>query len=212
MKIDDAIIHRLLDGELSPEERDEIVREVRGDPGLSAAYGGLLATASLLEKEGPCEAPQGFTASIMRQIPVQAPSIGDRLRRFLFEWRELRWNMATALAGAMFIVAALLTVQYRSAGPAAPPAAEHTVTVRLTFYAPQAHEVSVAGDFNRWAVDADRMERRNGGLWTIDLTLQPGRYSYMFVLDGRSWVPDPGAESYQDDGFGGRNAVMRVRT
>jgi hypothetical protein len=32
------------------------------------------------------------------------------------------------------------------------------------------------------------------------------------VLDGKAWVADPGAESYQDDGFGSRNAVMKIRT
>jgi hypothetical protein len=32
----------------------------------------------------------------------------------------------------------------------------------------------------------------------------------MFVVDGTAWVTDPDAESFQDDGFGNRNAVVRV--
>jgi hypothetical protein len=34
----------------------------------------------------------------------------------------------------------------------------------------------------------------------------------MFVVDGKAWVTDPKAETYRDDGFGNKNAVMRVRT
>ncbi len=48
------------------------------------------------------------------------------------------------------------------------------------------------------------------GMWSIDLKLKPGVYTYSFVVDGKTWVPDPGAESYVDDGLGSRNAVLRV--
>jgi 1,4-alpha-glucan branching enzyme len=54
------------------------------------------------------------------------------------------------------------------------------------------------------------MVRRDGGVWTVDIPLRPGVYSYMFVVDGTAWVTDPDAESFQDDGFGNRNAVVRV--
>jgi 1,4-alpha-glucan branching enzyme len=86
---------------------------------------------------------------------------------------------------------------------------EAAVTVRLTFRAPEARSVAVAGDFNKWRTTADEMKRTNG-VWSIDLKLKPGVYSYSFVVNGKSWVPDPGAEIYTDDGFGSRNAVLRV--
>jgi 1,4-alpha-glucan branching enzyme len=70
----------------------------------------------------------------------------------------------------------------------------------------------VSGDFNKWQVDADVMSRQDGGVWTIDIKLKPGVYSYMFVVDGKAWVTDPDAETYEDDGYGNKNAVMRVRT
>jgi 1,4-alpha-glucan branching enzyme len=123
--------------------------------------------------------------------------------------------MASVMAGLVLVAAAtLLVTQFRDGERAAMPTAatEASVTVRLSFYAPQARQVAVAGDFNKWSVGSDLMDRRNGGLWTIDLSLRPGRYTYMFVLDGKAWVADPGADSYQDDGFGSRNAVMKVRT
>jgi 1,4-alpha-glucan branching enzyme len=81
--------------------------------------------------------------------------------------------------------------------------------VRLTFVAPTAQHVSVAGDFNKWRTDSHVMTRENGR-WTIELPLKPGIYSYMFIIDGAHWVTDPQADSYRDDGFGYKNAVMRI--
>jgi hypothetical protein len=206
MKIDSDIIQRLLDGEVPPDQRDEVLRLVMSDPLWKREYEELRAAMTLLEREGPQEAPPGFTAAVMQRIPRRTPSAGERVRM-------LRWNIASAVVVLALVVATLLLTQTLDRGRTMAPApAEGAVIVRLSFYAPEARQVAVAGDFNKWTVNSDLMERRNGGLWSIDLTLRPGRYSYMFVLDGGIWVTDPGAESYQDDGFGSRNAVMRVKT
>jgi anti-sigma-K factor RskA len=213
MKIDSSIIQRFLDGEVPADEREEMLRRIMNDPAWKREYEEQRAALDLLEQEGPQEAPAGFTAAVMQRLPEQAPSRGERIRAFLFGDRVLRWNMATAMALIALVTAALLLTQRPEQGRRTTPAeAEGSVTVRLSFYAPQARQVAVAGDFNKWTVGSDLMDRRNGGLWTIDLTLRPGRYSYMFVLDGTTWVADPGAESFQDDGFGSRNAVMRIKT
>jgi len=148
----------------------------------------------------------------MARLPERAPSLGERVRSFLFGDRVLRWNLASVLAITAMIASVVLLTQPDDLRLAQPPAAERVVTIRLSFYAPQARQVAVAGDFNKWTVGSDLMDRRDGGIWTIDLTLQPGRYAYMFVLDGSNWVADPGADSFQDDGFGSTNAVMRIRT
>ncbi len=42
------------------------------------------------------------------------------------------------------------------------------------------------------------------------VSLQPGVHQYMFVIDGSDWITDPNAVSYQDDGFGQRNAVVAI--
>jgi 1,4-alpha-glucan branching enzyme len=91
-----------------------------------------------------------------------------------------------------------------------PVIAESAITVRLTFHAPEAHSVAVAGKFNKWRTD-DEMKQVDGK-WSIDLKLEPGVYAYSFLVDGKAWVPDPGAESYEEDGFGSQNAVLRVNT
>jgi anti-sigma factor RsiW len=211
---DRELIHRLLDGDLAADERDELLRRIKADPDLAREYEALNGPVQMLAADGRREAPPGFTEAVMRRIPERKPSLGERLHGFLFGARVLRWNMATAMAGLLLVTAALLLTQLRDGGRTALPTAatEGPATVRLSFYAPQARQVAVAGDFNKWAVGSDLMERRDGGIWTIDLTLQPGRYTYMFVLDGKAWVTDPGADSYQDDGFGSTNAVIKIRT
>ena len=78
---------------------------------------------------------------------------------------------------------------------------------RLQFFAPQAHLVYVAGDFNDWA------NNRNGlvfdpqfamqgpdsnGVWRAEIELTPGRHLYQFVIDGDRWVADPNADETDD--------------
>jgi hypothetical protein len=46
-------------------------------------------------------------------------------------------------------------------------------------------------------------------LWTVDLTLAPGAYEYLFVVDG-CWRPDPNATETTPNPFGEHNAVLRV--
>ena len=81
----------------------------------------------------------------------------------------------------------------------------------MNLHAPEAHHVSVAGTFNKWKVDANVLTKQENGVWTISIPLKPGEYNYMFVVDGKAWVTDPNAETYRDDGFGNKNAVVRVK-
>src|SRR2546425_12879472 len=48
------------------------------------------------------------------------------------------------------------------------------------------------------------------GHFAVTLSLKPGRYAYMFVVDGATWMTDPRAEAYRDDGFGNKNALVNV--
>jgi 1,4-alpha-glucan branching enzyme len=74
-----------------------------------------------------------------------------------------------------------------------------------------ARSVTVAGDFNGWKTDVTTLADDDGdGVFVGVVELPPGSYAYMFVVDGRDWVPDPYADSFQDDGFGNRNAVLRL--
>ncbi|MEW5693826.1 MAG: glycogen-binding domain-containing protein [Candidatus Hydrogenedentota bacterium] len=79
----------------------------------------------------------------------------------------------------------------------------------LQYNNPQAKKVYVAGDWNNWSPDADLMTKNSQGLWEIDLDLMPGEYQYKFVVDGE-WKQDPSNPLSADDGFGGKNSVLKV--
>lgn len=95
-------------------------------------------------------------------------------------------------------------------GPAQGSGGTAQVYVEFTLEAPNAGEVSVAGDFTDWAPSVELHDHDGDGVWSGRVPLQPGIHEYMFVVDGQRWVTDPHAERYTRDGFGNRNAVLTV--
>ncbi len=61
-----------------------------------------------------------------------------------------------------------------------------------------AAKVFLTGDFNNWNPKMDSMVKR-GGAWELRLYLVPGRYRYMFVVDGVN-LPDPDNPNKDADG------------
>jgi anti-sigma factor RsiW len=211
MDKDREIMHKILDNEADDAERAFVDRSMETDPELREEASGLMRAVKALETSKRHDAPMAFTAEVMRKLPEKKPSPAAGIREFLFGSRVLRWNMATALATAAVLLITILSlsgIPRWTAMHAARPA-DGVVTVRLTFYSPQAQSVAVAGDFNKWKTDSDEMKGTDG-MWSVDLQLKPGVYAYSFVIDGRSWVPDPAATTFKDDGLGSRNAVLRV--
>ena len=82
--------------------------------------------------------------------------------------------------------------------------------VRLVLHAPGAKTVSVAGDWNDWEAGRDALHAVGDGLFSTVMLLPPGRYEYMFVVDGEGWRSDPTAPLARDDGFGNRNSVLEI--
>ncbi len=208
------IIHKILDNDAGEDEKQAIERKRAEDHALRDEFDGLSQVVQMLRESERREPPPFFTAEVMKKLPARKPSVADRIRVFFLGSRVIRWNVATAMAmAALLVVAAIIVTRMpHQAGTNVATQGtqpEAVVTVRLTFRAPEAHSVAVAGDFNKWRTSADEMKKTDGE-WSIDLKLKPGEYSYSFIVDGKSWVPDPGAEMYRDDGFGSRNAVLRV--
>jgi len=217
MDSDRDMLHRFLDGDLTAGEREAFLRRMKDDPVLQKEHDALASALHMVNTSPRMTAPPAFTRDVMKRLPQKPVPFVVRLRDFLLRGRVLRWNMAAALVTAAVLILTIAALSRQYAVPTG-PAALHTggqetaVTVRMNFYAPQARQVSVAGDFNKWQTDALPMSRQDGGVWAIDLALKPGVYTYMFVVDGKAWVTDPDAETYQDVGFGNKNAVMRVST
>ena len=90
---------------------------------------------------------------------------------------------------------------------AAPPQAAHHFVFKPT--APVT-KVYLAGIFNGWSNDKTPLAGPNQkGEYVVDLPLEPGRYGYKFVVDGK-WTPDPANPENEEDGMGGKNSVVTV--
>lgn len=212
--MDRDLIHRYIDGELSPEERKRLHDEMDSDPGMWKELGELSYVVDMVEKSERFSVAPLFTSEVMKRLPVPKASLAKRISGFFFGQRVLRWNMAAALT-VLFLTAiavgAILQMQKKGEVVSYQPSVEKPVrTVVMRFQAPHARVVAVAGDFNHWSVEKGLMKKESEGVWTLEVPLEPGTYQYMFVVDGELWVPDPNAELYRDDGFGNKNSVLRV--
>jgi hypothetical protein len=84
-------------------------------------------------------------------------------------------------------------------------------SVELVLRAPTAVNVRVVGDFNAWDLDRAPMKRdAASGLWSVTLSLKPGRHVYAFVVDDTLWMRDPRAPAAKDADFGRPGSVLLV--
>jgi anti-sigma factor RsiW len=231
----EELVQRFVDQELSAEERVRFLSRLGRDEALrrrTIELEQLVLDASRLPRP---IVPDGFAASVIgrlphvvqgvspaRKAPAARPSSWRRLADALFAPREIHWNLANAMtvaAAAVLVMAAILTraglkpgtTTALTPGATALAAASPTTFVRLVIMQPGAKSVQVAGDFNEWNPARTSLDQISTGAWAVTIPLKPGRYAYMFVVDGKRWVADPFAAEQSDDGFGSRNAVLEVR-
>ena len=140
-----------------------------------------------------------------------------------------RWLVGVAGVAAAAMVGALLLRQPQPAVSVAsvtPSSQEHAVvqqvthdadaavarqSVQLVFRAPSASSVRVVGDFNAWDEEQAPMTRdAESGLWSVTLSLRPGRHVYAFVVDDSVWMRDPRATAAPDADFGRPGSVILV--
>jgi len=76
--------------------------------------------------------------------------------------------------------------------------------------APQALQVSLAGDFNDWDPRTRPLKPDKNGVWRASFDLPPGRYEYRFLVDGQ-WQDDPRCEERVPNEFGSHNCVKVVK-
>ena len=220
----DLLIQRFLDQDLAPEERVQFLETVDANPLLRRQWLNLemvVAEAGRLPKMAPSSQ---FTARVLAKLDATPKGFFDWLVELFTVPRTLEWNLTGALATACFALVALwVVVQVRPEHIVEVPVAvtpAQTVSlgsgqatkvyVRLVLLQPGARSVSVAGDFNGWNPGQTKLERSEGGMWTATIALKPGRYQYMFVIDGKQWIADPFAADGAGDGFGSQNAVLDV--
>ena len=174
-------------------------------------------------------APENLTESIMTKISQEKIQIQtswmDRIKKqisipslsfpplslsFPRKWESMfSFRLVGAAAVVVLVVFFAFTFIFNT--PDTYPICSAEVQFSLKINDNKAHTVAIAGDFNGWNPQANVLEDPEGdGIWTGTLKLEPGRYEYMFVLDGEKWFPDPNALRYVKDGFGNRNAILEI--
>ena len=217
-KLLNSYIDKTLDADMSKQ----IDKHLKFCSACREEYLKIKQVVSALTSISAQPAPADFTQNIMakisqKEIQIQS-SWMDRLKKqisipslsFSRKWESIfSFRLAGVAAAAALIVFFAFTFIFNT--PDTYPICSAEVKFSLKINDNKAHTVAVAGDFNGWNPQANLLEDLEGdGIWTGTLKLEPGRYEYMFVLDGEKWFPDPNALRYVKDGFGNRNAILEI--
>lgn len=112
------------------------------------------------------------------------------------------------------VVSLLLMGGGSACGPPVQPERPKRVSggMRFTVLAPDAKKVYVVGSFNGWVKGATPMTMAGpSGLWSAEVPLKEGEYTFMYLIDGVTWMTPPLADDFVTDGFGQTNGVVIVR-
>ncbi|HEX8849807.1 MAG TPA: glycogen-binding domain-containing protein [Gemmatimonadaceae bacterium] len=168
----------------------------------------------------PLRAPvrfgEDFDARVMRDVHAAAASTARAPW-----WRRGYAVRVTPLTG-LALAAGLALFALLGRASAAPrdgdtptfaavhPAHDTVYIVRFTLVHPEAHRVTLVGDFNGWSPSATPLVAAQGdSVWAASVTLPAGRHEYAFIVDGERWTIDPYAATVHDD-FGTSSSVLRV--
>ena len=224
MNAHELLLQRFIDNELSHDEQRQLLEALHDDPALRRQLLELervVADTEQLPRLVPSR--ESIRRVVQHLEPGReaaasasaSPGLASRLRDFFLAPHALEWTFARAVVMACGLVALTwitsVVLLHRPAGPMTQAVSSAPlVYVRVALLDPEAQSVAIAGDFNGWDPSRTQLRRTSNGLWTLTIPLKPGRYQYMYQVDGR-WVTDPLASESSPDGFGEENAVLDVK-
>ncbi len=137
----------------------------------------------------------------MRKAKLEEPALPWYKRKVLSPMQALAGMVAVA---AIAIVAvSLMQIQIRGVRQNK----DALMPVDFTYYAPNATNVEIAGDFVGWQTGKHKLTKGADGNWHLKLVLPQGRYQYQFVIDG-AWIADPSCPARVSDDFGRENSLL----
>ncbi len=207
----EALLESHLAGALTPDEEREFAGLLAVDENRRV-FEAHRRTAGLLAGMNRPPLSPTFTEEVLARLPERRAHWWETLWDALWAPRALRWNLASAVALSLMLAAAPLVWEtWPSRAPEVLGQRSVVTAIRFSLDAAGARQVALAGDFNGWQPHGIFLTDTTGrGHFSVTLPLKPGRYAYMFVVDGASWVTDPRAEAYRDDGFGNQNALVTI--
>ena len=206
------LLNPYIDKALNADMAKQVDEHLKSCPICNKQYQKLNKIVTSLNSLSPQPAPTNFTQNLMTkisrdEIQIQTSWI-DRFKKQISIPR-ISFRLVGVAAASALIVFFAFTFIFNT--PDAPSICSAEVQFSLKINDDKAHTVAIAGDFNGWNPQNNILEDTEGdGIWTGTLKLEPGRYEYMFVLDGEKWFPDPNALRYVKDGFGNKNAILEI--
>jgi len=223
------LLNPYIDKALDADMSKQVDEHLKSCSACREEYSKLKQIVFALNSISPKMAPKTLTQNIMakisqKEIQIQSSWI-DHLKKqisipglsfpslslsFPRKWESI-FSFRLIGAAAVAVVAVFFAFTFMFNTPDTSPICSAEVQFSLKINDNKAHTVAIAGDFNGWNPQANILEDPEGdGIWTGTLKLEPGRYEYMFVLDGEKWFPDPNALRYVKDGFGNKNAILEI--
>lgn len=122
-------------------------------------------------------------ASLFPSFSLSLPALGQR---------------SVSIAQTLMAIAAVVFAVAFGASQIGVGGGKHYI--HFTVDAPSAREVSVLGDFNDWREAANPLSRAPGStVWEAWIAVEPGRYRYAFLVDGRVHMVDRARQASFDD-------------
>ena len=161
-----------------------------------------------------------FDARVMDEVLRRPAGLRARILD-LTRPRSFSASPLAALAAALVVAVAIggsvlylrpshATAVADTAAPIS-PATRSSPIVQFGFVAPHASSVALVGDFNNWDPKATPLRAAStGGVWSVEVPIQPGRHLYAFVVDGTVWRPDPAAPKATGEDYGEPNSALTV--
>lgn len=233
----DTIVRRFIDGDLSDAEVQSALHHIADDPeARSLLQFELQMTQDLAASRAP-EPASDFAARTVEQLDETSSSPSSLPHRLRDWWEAVTRPLVTIPvrpAHTLATLAVVLVVGWLAWTPtpsSSPPvtgpvssssvqpaatspsqsSAAGTVWTRFVYTNDAADSVAVAGDFSQWEPVPLSPHTVDGKtVWTGLVPVSRGEHEYQFVIDGERWVTDPLAPVTQDDGFGAKNAVLKL--
>lgn len=198
MNSSDKLLHALLDG-------DKLESGASRLKGSDAERFSLYRQRLELLEGHREEAPNDFLDRVMGALPERIRFGWEASLRSL--WPEGRRWVLPALAGALTVLIVTLGMTLIPHTPA-----PRLVAVTFKIYAPTVEKIELIGTFSDWMREGITLKGPDAvGYWGCGLSLPPGRYEYLFLVDEDRLVKGQGEGSHRPDGFGYKNNVLLLR-
>lgn len=147
----------------------------------------------------------------IRPVSAIATTVGALLlMTAVFTLGERLWTTPSQVSSSQVATTSQSTTTVQQAS-ASSSQHDDTVWIRFLYTDSAADSVAVAGDFSQWQPIALSPRTVNDKtVWTGLVPVSRGEHEYQFVINGERWVTDPLAPVQRNDGFGARNAVLKL--